>query len=215
MFSELVCTLEIAFILDSSESAKGVLFDQEKAFVRSFSKRVVQMQVSDWHLKARMALIYYSSSVHVDQRFRDWQDLDSFLNRLEDAIYIGQGTYSTYAISNATQLFASETREQSVRVALLMTDGVDHPRNPDIMMAVAEAKGHNIKIFAIGLSNLAKDNVNSAKLRVVASSPAQQYFHSLTDPKLEERLLQQLVRHSLHLTDSLVLTRSDMMTPIS
>ncbi|XP_050986781.1 collagen, type XXVIII, alpha 1b [Labeo rohita] len=189
---ELVCTLEIAFILDSSESAKGVLFDQEKAFVRSFSKRVVQMQVSDWHLKARMALIYYSSSVHVDQRFRDWQDLDSFLNRLEDAIYIGQGTYSTYAISNATQLFASETREQSVRVALLMTDGVDHPRNPDIMMAVAEAKGHNIKIFTIGLSNLAKDNVNSAKLRVVASSPAQQYFHSLTDPKLEERLLQQL-----------------------
>ncbi|XP_073702828.1 collagen, type XXVIII, alpha 1b [Garra rufa] len=189
---ELVCTLEIAFILDSSESAKGVLFDQEKTFVRSFSRRVAQMQVSEWHLKTRMALMYYSSSVHIDQRFRDWQDLDVFLSKLEEVIYIGQGTYSTYAISNATQLFATETKEQSVRVALLMTDGVDHPRNPDIMMAVAEAKGHNIKIFTIGLSNLAKDNVNSAKLRVVASSPAQQYFHSLTDTKLEERLLQQL-----------------------
>uniref|UniRef100_A0A672S6U2 Collagen, type XXVIII, alpha 1b n=1 Tax=Sinocyclocheilus grahami TaxID=75366 RepID=A0A672S6U2_SINGR len=188
----LVCTLEIAFILDSSESAKGLLFDQEKAFVRSFSKRVAQMQVSDWHLKTRMALIYYSSSVHIDQHFKDWQELDVFLSRLADAIYIGQGTYSTYAISNTTQLFTSETKEQSVRVALLMTDGIDHPRNPDIMTAVAEAKGHNIKIFTIGLSNLAKDNVNSAKLRVVASSPAQQYFHSLTDPKLEERLLQQL-----------------------
>uniref|UniRef100_A0A673N8T4 Collagen alpha-1(XXVIII) chain n=1 Tax=Sinocyclocheilus rhinocerous TaxID=307959 RepID=A0A673N8T4_9TELE len=187
-----VCTLEIAFILDSSESAKGLLFDREKAFVRSFSKRVAQMQVSDWHLKTRMALIYYSSSVHIDQHFKDWQELDVFLSRLADAIYIGQGTYSTYAISNATQLFTSETKEQSVRVALLMTDGIDHPRNPDIMTAVAEAKGHNIKIFTIGLSNLAKDNVNSAKLRVVASSPAQQYSHSLTDPKLEERLLQQL-----------------------
>ncbi|XP_042597644.1 collagen, type XXVIII, alpha 1b [Cyprinus carpio] len=190
--NELLCTLEIAFILDSSESAKGILFDREKAFVRSFSKRVAQMQVSDWHLKTRMALIYYSSSVHIDPHFRDWQDLDVFLSRLEGAIYIGQGTYSTYAISNATQLFTSETKEQSVRVALLMTDGIDHPRNPDIMMAVSEAKGHNIKIFTIGLSNLAKDNVNSAKLRVIASSPAQQYFHSLTDPKLEERLLQQL-----------------------
>uniref|UniRef100_A0A8C2JL61 Collagen alpha-1(XXVIII) chain n=1 Tax=Cyprinus carpio TaxID=7962 RepID=A0A8C2JL61_CYPCA len=190
--NELLCTLEIAFILDSSESAKGILFDREKAFVRSFSKRVAQMQVSDWHLKTRMALIYYSSSVHIDPHFRDWQDLDVFLSRLEGAIYIGQGTYSTYAISNATQLFTSETKEQSVRVALLMTDGIDHPRNPDIMMAVSEAKGHNIKIFTIGLSNLAKDNVNSAKLRVIASSPAQQYFHSLTDPKLEDRLLQQL-----------------------
>lgn len=203
LVSELVCTLEIAFILDSSESAKGLLFDREKAFVRSFSKRVAQMQVSDWHLKTRMALIYYSSSVHIDQHFKDWQDHDVFLSRLEDAIYIGQGTYSTFAISNATQLFTSETKEQSVRVALLMTDGVDHPRNPDIMMAVAEAKGQNIKIFTIGLSNLAKHNMNSAKLRVIASSPAQQYFHSLTDPKLEERLLQQLVRHSLHLSDSL------------
>lgn len=190
--NELLCTLEIAFILDSSESAKGLLFDREKEFVRSFSKRVAQMQVSDWHLKTRMALIYYSSSVHIDQRFRDWQDLDVFLSRLADAIYIGQGTYSTYAISNATQLFTSETEEQSVRVALLMTDAIDHPRNPDIMTAVSEAKGHNIKIFAIGLSNLAKDKMNSAKLRVIASSPAQQYFHSLTDPQLEERLLQQL-----------------------
>ncbi|KAK9961451.1 hypothetical protein ABG768_009239 [Culter alburnus] len=190
--NELECQLEIAFILDSSESAKSSLFDQEKDFVRSFSRQVVQMQVSDWHLKTRLALIYYSSSVHIDQRFRDWQDLDLFLSRLTDAIYIGHGTYTTYAISNATQLFTSETKEKSVRVALLMTDGSDHPRNPDIMRAVAEAKGHKIKIFTISLSYLAKNSVNSAKLRDVASSPAQQYSHSLTDPKLKERLLQQL-----------------------
>ncbi|XP_042629126.1 collagen alpha-1(XXVIII) chain-like [Cyprinus carpio] len=190
--NELVCTLEIAFILDSSESAKSPLFNQEKEFVRSFSKQVMQMKVPDWHLKTRMALIYYSSSVYINQRFRDWQDHDVFLSRLVDGIYIGQGTYSTYAISNATQLFTSETKVQSVRVALLMTDGVDHPRNPDIMKAVAEAKRHNIKIFTIGLSGLAKDNVKHAKLRAIASSPAEQYCHSLMDPKLKERLLQQL-----------------------
>lgn len=213
LISELECPLEIAFILDSSESAKSFLFDQEKVFVRSFSRQVVQMQVSDWHLKTRLALIYYSSSVHIDQRFKDWQDLDVFLSRLTDAMYIGQGTYSTYAISNATQLFTSETKEQSVRVALLMTDGSDHPQNPDIMRAVAKAKGHNIKIFTISLSYLAKNNVNSAKLRDIASSPAHQFSHSLTDPKLEERLLQQLVRHSVHLSASLDIARSDIIIP--
>ncbi|XP_067255352.1 collagen alpha-1(XXVIII) chain-like [Chanodichthys erythropterus] len=190
---ELRCPLEIAFILDSSESANGFRFKEEKAFVRSFSMQV--MEVSDWHLKTRLALISYSSSVHIDHRFRDWQKLDLFLSRLTDATYIGHGTYTTYAISNATQLFTSETKEQSVRVALLMTDGSDHPRNPDITRAVTEAKDHKIKIFTISLS---KNNVNSAKLRDIASSPAQQYSHSLTDPKLKERLLQQLraVGHS-------------------
>ncbi|KAL1258682.1 hypothetical protein QQF64_009259 [Cirrhinus molitorella] len=154
------------------------------------------MQVPNWHLKTRMALIYYSSSVYFGQRFSDSQDLGVFLSRLEDAIYIGQGTYSTYAITNATQLFASETKEQSVRVALLMTDGIDHPQNPDIMMAVAEAKDHNIKIFTIGLSNLAKN-----KLRAIASSP--EYFHSLNDRQLEERLLEQL---------DVVLKRSELIS---
>ncbi|XP_073780601.1 collagen, type XXVIII, alpha 1b isoform X1 [Danio rerio] len=185
------CSLEVAFILDSSESAKGLLFSRQKEFVRSFSRRLMEMQVSGWHLRTRLALIYYSSSVHINQHFNDWQDLDVFLDQLEDASYIGQGTYSTYAISNATQLFIRETSGQSVRVSLLMTDGSDHPRNPDIMTVVAEAKSHNIKIFAIGLSMRAMDS-NSAKLRAVASSPAQQYFHSLTDRGLEERLLQQI-----------------------
>ncbi|XP_048008942.1 collagen alpha-1(XXVIII) chain-like isoform X2 [Megalobrama amblycephala] len=185
MDSELGCQLEIAFILDSSESAKDFRFEQEKEFVHSFSRQVMQM--SCWHLNTRLALISYSSSVHIDHRFRDRQGL--FLSRLTNVIYIGHGTYTTYAISNATQLFTSETKEQSVRVALLMTDGIDHPQNPDITRAVNEAKGHNITIFTISLS---KNNVNSAKLRDIASSPAQQYSHSLTDPELEERLLQQL-----------------------
>lgn len=196
LISEVECLLEVAFILDSSESAKGLLFSRQKEFVRSFSRRLVEMKVSTWHLKTRLALIYYSSSVHINQRFRYWQDLDVFLDRLEDANYIGQGTYSTYAISNATQLFTNETSEQSIRVSLLMTDGFDHPRNPDIMTVVADAKSHNIKIFAIGLSVRAMDG-NSAKLRAVASSPSQQYFHSLTDGGLEERLLQQIVRHAV------------------
>lgn len=193
--SELVCPLEIAYILDSSESAKVINFERQKSFVRTFSKRLVQLQVSKWHLQMRFALIYYSSTVIVDQHFKDWQDLDAFLSHLDNAIYIGQGTYSTYAITNATQLFTTETTDKSVRVALLMTDGIDHPRNPDIMMASNEAKNHKIKMFTIGLSHLAKDNVNSAKLRAVASSPSHLYVHSLTEPQLEESLFKQLVRN--------------------
>ncbi|XP_022535612.2 collagen, type XXVIII, alpha 1b [Astyanax mexicanus] len=188
----LLCPLEIVFILDSSESAMDVQFDKEKDFVSSFSRQVVKMQVSGWHLQTRLAAMQYSSSVSVIQSFNGWQDLPTFLARINAVDYIGQGTYSSYAIGNATELFVRETKEENVRVALLMMDGADHPRSPDIMAAASEAKSHNIKLFTIGLSNMVRGSHGSTRMRAVASSPAHQFVHSLYDPDLEERLLQEL-----------------------
>ncbi|MGH0139471.1 UNVERIFIED_CONTAM: hypothetical protein FKN15_043549 [Acipenser sinensis] len=103
-----------------------------------------------------------------------------------------QGTYSSYAITNATQLFEAEAKHGSVKVALLMTDGVDHPRNPDILGAATTAKNHGIKLFTIGLSALANERTSIVKLRSIASAPSEQYVHSLTDPYLQDKLLNEL-----------------------
>ncbi|MBN3298023.1 COSA1 protein, partial [Amia calva] len=192
-FPEATCSFDMAFILDSSESAKNVLFQKQKDFVKRFSERIMQMQMpSGWKLKIRLAALQYSSTVNIDHNFRDWQDVDVFQSRVSAMAYIGHGTYSSYAITNATQLFNEETEPKHVRVAVLMSDGVDHPRNPDIMGAAVEAKSSNIKLFVIGLSDLARESVNNAKLRSIASAPAQQYVHSLTDQLLEEKLFREL-----------------------
>ncbi|XP_064205573.1 collagen, type XXVIII, alpha 1b [Anguilla rostrata] len=188
----MTCTMDIAFILDSSESAKTILFNKEKEFVLSLSSRVMQTQQAGWKLQIRMAALQYSSSVSVDHNFLDWQDLDVFQSRVRSMAYIGHGTYTAYAITNATQVFAHETKAGGSRVALLMTDGVDHPRSPSAIAAATEAKSHGIKVFAIGLSDLARESQNSAKLRAIANSPSQQYVHSLTDSLLEEKLLREL-----------------------
>ncbi|XP_064804511.1 collagen alpha-1(XXVIII) chain-like [Oncorhynchus masou masou] len=186
------CSMEVAFILDSSEGAKTFLFEKQKSFVLQFSTRLTMLQLSGWTLKLRMAALQYSSSVSIEHSFTAWQDLDVFHSRVSSMAYIGHGTYSTYAITNATQLFNQETKEDSVRVALLMTDGADHPRNPDVIGAAADAKGSGVKLIAIGLSDLARQSQNSAKLRAIASTPAKQFVHSLTDPQLEEKLLKEL-----------------------
>lgn len=188
-----MCSLEVAFILDSSESAKIFLFEKQKAFVLSFSTRLATLQVAGWTLKVRMAALQYSSSVSIEHRFSAWKDLDSFHSEVSTMNYIGHGTYTTYAITNASQLLVRETLPDSVRVVVLMTDGVDHPRNPDVIAAAAEAKGHDIKFFAVGLSDIAQQSQNSAKLRAIASTPAQQYVQSLLDPQLEEKLLKEMV----------------------
>ncbi len=189
----LTCSLEVAFILDSSESAKIFLFEKQKAFVLSFSTRLSMLKVAGWSLKVRMAALQYSSSVSIEHRFSAWKDLDSFHSQVSTMNYIGHGTYTTYAITNASQLLVQETPADSVRVAVLMTDGIDHPRNPDVISAAAEAKGHGIKFFTVGLSDIAQQSQNNAKLRAIASTPAQQFVQSLLNPQLEEKLFKEMV----------------------
>lgn len=193
----LPCSLEVAFILDSSESAKIFLFEKQKAFVLSFSTRLAMLQVAGWTLKVQMAALQYSSSVSIEHRFSAWTDLDSFHSQVSNMNYIGHGTYTTYAITNASQLLVQETPADSVRVVVLMTDGVDHPRNPDVIAAAAEAKGHGTKFFAVGLSDIAQQSQNNAKLRAIASTPAQQFVQSLLDTQLEEKLLKEMVSEGL------------------
>ncbi|KAI9533125.1 hypothetical protein NQZ68_025519 [Dissostichus eleginoides] len=188
----LTCSLEVAFILDSSESAKIYLFEKQKAFVLSFSNRLSMTQIDGWTLKMRMAALQYSSFVSMEHRFSAWRDLDSFHNQVNAMNYIGHGTYTTYAITNVSQLLVEETPADSVRVVVLMTDGVDHPRSPDVIAAAAEAKGHGIKFFAVGLSDIGQQSKNNAKLRAIASTPAQQFVQSLLDPQLEEKLIKDM-----------------------
>lgn len=158
-----------------------------------FSTILAGLQVAGWTMNIRMAALQYSSTVSIEHRFSAWKDLDTFHDRLISMNYIGHGTYTTYAISNASQMIVQETRPDSVRVAVLMTDGIDHPRNPDVIAAAAEAKGYGIKFFAVGLSDIAQESQNNAKLRAIASAPAQQFVQSLQDPELEQRLLREIV----------------------
>ncbi|KAM6910479.1 collagen, type XXVIII, alpha 1b [Xenentodon cancila] len=195
--ARLTCSLDVVFILDSSESAKLRLFQQQKAFVLSFSTQLAMLQVNsmlqvNWALKVRMAALQFSSSVYIEHRFSAWKDLDSFQDKVSNMYYIGHGTYTTYAITNTTQLVLQESPKQSVRIAVLMTDGIDHPRNPDVMQAATEAKSYGIKFFAIGLSDAAQKSQNTAKLRTIASSPPQQFVQSLQDPELEKKLIKEM-----------------------
>ncbi|KAK0131423.1 Collagen alpha-1(XXVIII) chain [Merluccius polli] len=186
----LVCPVEIMFLVDSSEKAKVLLFERQKEFVLRFSERLSRLQSSGWRMRVRMSALQYSSSVSVEHNFRDWQDVDVFRGRVAAMTYIGQGTYSAYALANATQLFDRETLPGSLRVALLMSDGVDHPRSPSALAAAVEAKNHNIRVFAIRPSGLPRDAVE--RLRSIASAPPHQHVFSLADPQIDDRLLKEL-----------------------
>ncbi|ETE67449.1 Collagen alpha-1(XXVIII) chain, partial [Ophiophagus hannah] len=184
-----VCFIDIIFVLDSSESAKGILFDKQKEFAILLSDKVFLMKPTRTHrYDIRLAIIQFSSTVKIDYPFSVWRNLQIFKQKVSEMSYIGHGTYSYYAISNATQLLKAEGRKTGVKVVLLMTDGIDHPKSPDIQDISEKARALGISFITIGLSN----DVNNTKLHLISGdSPGKSVF-ILNEPSLSDKIRNQL-----------------------
>ncbi|XP_068791027.1 collagen alpha-1(XXVIII) chain isoform X1 [Struthio camelus] len=177
-----MCLIDIVFILDSSESAKNQLFGLQKEFVQNLTDNIFQMKlVKSQKYNVKLAGMQFSSIVSIDHPFTAWKNVPNFKEKIRALVFIGQGTYSYYAISNATQLFKTESRRRSVKVAFLMTDGVDHPNSPNIQGIATAARSLGIHFFTIGLS---KKNVQEEKLRLISGDSSSKYILCLDDQNL-------------------------------
>ncbi|XP_043825361.1 collagen alpha-1(XXVIII) chain isoform X2 [Dromiciops gliroides] len=183
------CPIDVLFIVDSSESSKIILFDKQKEFVNNLADKISRPPLgSPREDDVRLAALQFSSSVQVDQPFASWRGLQSFQQRVRSMNFIGQGTFSYHAISNATRLFQREGRDGSVKVAVLMTDGIDHPKNPDVRGISEEARNLGISFVTVGLSRVA----NEAKLRLISGDSSGKPISLLSDPNVTEKVQHQL-----------------------
>uniref|UniRef100_A0A8C7TLN7 Collagen alpha-1(XXVIII) chain n=1 Tax=Oncorhynchus mykiss TaxID=8022 RepID=A0A8C7TLN7_ONCMY len=222
MFSALLnegCGLELAFLVDSSESAKDN-HAQEKMFATDVVERlqVVKLQTGR-ALSSRAALLQFSSHVIIEQTFKQWRGVANFKTRIAPIRYIGHGTYTTYAITNLTKIYMEESEPGSIRVAILLTDGIPHPRNPDIFSAVADAKNQGVKFFMVGITPAANDASNVAQLRQLASSPANRYLHNLQDRGIVDKVIKEIVSATQgfcsEVCDNVLITVSSLIKIVS
>ncbi|KAM8967117.1 collagen alpha-1(XXVIII) chain [Pelodytes ibericus] len=147
------CFIDVVFIVDSSESTIGALFQQQKNIVNDISDQLFQLKLAKpWRKVIKLAIMHFSSSVKIEQYFHDWTDLAKFKNVVSSMNYIGHGTYTYYAIMNATLVFQSHHGGKNVKIAILMTDGIDHPKSPDAKQAADTARAMGISFITIGLS---------------------------------------------------------------
>ncbi|XP_024902704.1 collagen alpha-1(XXVIII) chain [Pteropus alecto] len=183
------CFIDFVFIVDSSESSKIVFFDKQKDFVANLSDKVFQLTpIHSLKYDIKLAALQFSSSVQINPPFSSWKDLQTFKQRVKSMNFIGQGTFSYYAISNATRLLKREGRKDSVKVALLMTDGIDHPKNPDVQSISEDARTSGILFITIGLSTV----VNEAKLRLISGDSSSEPILLLSDPALVDKIQDRL-----------------------
>uniref|UniRef100_A0A3P8SBK0 Collagen alpha-1(XXVIII) chain n=1 Tax=Amphiprion percula TaxID=161767 RepID=A0A3P8SBK0_AMPPE len=196
------CGLELAFLIDSSESAKDN-HAQEKRFASDVMDRLQGLRLQTGRgLSSRAALLQYSSHVIIEQTFKQWRGTEDFKARIAPITYIGHGTYTTYAITNLTRIYLEESDTSSIKVAVLLFDGISHPRNPDIFSAVADAKNQGVRFFTIGITPEANEPANVAQLRLIASSPASRYLHNLQDRGIVDKVIKEILSK---MTISLVL----------
>lgn len=187
------CSLELAFLIDSSESAKDN-HALEKRFASDVMDRLQSLRLQTGRgLSSRAALLQYSSHVIIEQTFKQWRGIADFKARLAPIAYIGHGTYTTFAITNLTRIYLEESDPSSIKVAVLLFDGISHPRNPDIFSAVADAKNQGIRFFTIGITPEANEPANIAQLRLIASSPASRYLHNLQDRGIVDTFMKEIV----------------------
>lgn len=185
--------MELSFLVDSSESAKEN-HEQEKQFAMNVVDGLQNIHLQTGRsLSWRVSLLQYSSHVITEQTFKDWRGTDNFKARIRPIVYIGHGTYTTYAITNMTKLYLEESSPGSIKVAILLTDGTSHPRNPDIFSAVADAKNQGVRFFIVGITRAANEPTNVAQLRLLASSPASRFLHNLQDVGILEKVLVEIV----------------------
>ncbi|XP_051799252.1 collagen alpha-1(XXVIII) chain-like [Acanthochromis polyacanthus] len=186
------CALELAFLIDSSESAKDN-HAQEKRFASDVMDRLQGLRLQTGRgLSSRAALLQYSSHVIIEQTFKQWRGTEDFKARIAPIAYIGHGTYTTYAITNLTRIYLEESDTSSIKVAILLFDGISHPRNPDIFSAVADAKNQGVRFFTIGITPEANEPANVAQLRLIASSPASRYLHNLQDRGIVDKVIKEI-----------------------
>uniref|UniRef100_A0A8C6QK79 Collagen alpha-1(XXVIII) chain n=1 Tax=Nannospalax galili TaxID=1026970 RepID=A0A8C6QK79_NANGA len=188
-FRDSICFIDVVFIVDSSESSKIALFDNQKDFVDSLSDKIFQLTPGhSLKYDIKLAALQFSSTVQIDPPFSSWKDLWTFKQKVKSLNLIGQGTFSYYAISNATKLLKREGRKDGVKVALLMTDGLDHPKSPDVQSISEDARISGISFITIGLSTV----VNEAKLRLISGDSLSEPILLLSDPTLVDKIWNRL-----------------------
>ncbi|XP_072468341.1 uncharacterized protein [Notamacropus eugenii] len=184
------CILEMAFLLDSSEDVGNYYHEQQKKFVLETVNKMKGLQLTSGHtLQWKMSLLQYSSIVLMKQTFHSWEGPEDFQSHVASITPTGPGAFLTYAITNLTWLYKTESIPGSAKVAVLFIDGAKYARNTNISAASRKAKNQGIIFIIVGLSSAAEETTNATILYRLARVPASQVVFSLQEKEAVEKVL--------------------------
>uniref|UniRef100_A0A8C4SW13 VWFA domain-containing protein n=1 Tax=Erpetoichthys calabaricus TaxID=27687 RepID=A0A8C4SW13_ERPCA len=160
LFYFVECPLDVFIVLDTSESValreKPYGFFVEK--IKSVGLFHCRYYRCDRRLTWNAGLLHYSDEVIVMSELTSVEHKKSHMSRIINSVaYIGKGTYTDCAIATAAeQLTMGSVPFDGNKYMVVVTDGypIDGYKEPcgGVSHAVTEAKGLDIKIFAVAIT---------------------------------------------------------------
>ncbi|KAA0707570.1 Collagen alpha-2(VI) chain [Triplophysa tibetana] len=170
---ETECPIDLYFVIDTSETIAlqenppGSLVESIKEFTTAFAEKL-----NNGKYKDSVQISWSVGGLHFSQLQESISPItnkEEFISKLKAISYLGKGTHIDCAITNMTQRIRSQSKPNSKRFAVVITDGhVTGDPCGGIKAAAERARDELIKIFAVASSR----NLDESGLREIANSPA-------------------------------------------
>lgn len=174
------CPISVSFLIDTSESIAlqlippGSLVQKSKDFVEEFIRKIdaVGIAYEQIHINWELGGLHFSDEVKEFAAIDS--DKDTFLANLKNIAYIGRGTYTDCALKNMTHQMSQVKDKNSIRYAVVITDGhVTGEPCGGMKHQADRAKEMGIKLFVVGASR----KIYESGLKEIASSPAEIFMN--------------------------------------
>ena len=140
--------MDVAFILDSSNSIKDEDFNEEKEIV----KKLV-MDLNTASDKNRAALVLFSNSPSLEARFGQYETVYKFQEVLQKVSKMGKKTRIDRALNVADNQIFPEARQGVSKIAVILTDGVQSTEAQGLRSSSKPLRDAGVRVIAVGIGD--------------------------------------------------------------
>lgn len=161
--SSCVQGVDVAFLMDSSESITEEDFAREKTAVKEIARRFLRSSPD-----SRAAVIMYSGRPELSVDFRSQSSFDNFRSAVDALTHKRSMTRIDLALRFAAESLFLNPRSSVSSIAVVMTDGIQTPGSgvEPLGQAVVPLRSKGVRVLAVGVGprvdrNELKDLVTS------------------------------------------------------
>ena len=138
--------MDVAFILDSSNSIKDEDFNDEKEIV----KKLV-MDLNTASDKNRAALVSFSTLPSLEARFGQYETVYKFQEVLQKLPKMGEKTRIDRVLNVAENQIFLEARQGVQKIAIILTDGVQSTGAQGLRPSSKPLRDAGVRVIAVGI----------------------------------------------------------------
>ena len=176
-------------MIDTSGSIGSTRFQLIRQLIANITTELIHNSP-----RSAVGVILFGSSPHIEFNLQAYDNLNSLLSAINQLPYSGGGTNTAEALTlllSTAQNGALGLRRDSLKVAIVITDGQSNSQSATLSAAAALHVSNIFKVYAVGV-----DGADVTELEGIASSPEMVFFTNYFNynglQKLQDRIVPEL-----------------------